>query len=98
VQKEFALTQEFAEKIAEKIERSLDYNSSDLVDFQSAEFELNWDNRIELTNCDVSVCSIMDHVTGTLEQFIAEEDDECGPSEEEIMQSVNAGLGTQTEE
>jgi len=98
VQKEFALTQEFAEKIAEKIERSLDYNSSDLVDFQSAEFELNWDNRIELTNCDVSVCSIMDHVTGTLEQFIAEEDDECGPSEEEIMQSVNDGLGTQTEE
>jgi hypothetical protein len=27
-----------------------------------------------------------------------EEDDDCGPSEEEIMQSVNDGLGTQTEE
>jgi hypothetical protein len=52
---------------------------------------------------------IMDHVTASLENFVEEpaddivelekgEDDDCGPSEEEIMQSVNDGLGTQTEE
>jgi hypothetical protein len=51
----------------------------------------------------------MEHVTGALDQLIEEaaddivelekdEDDDCGPSEEEIMQSVNDGLGTQTEE
>jgi hypothetical protein len=110
VEKEFKLTPEFAEEIANKIERALDYNSSDLVDLSSAEFELNWDNRIELNRVDVNVYEIMEHVTGALDQLIeeaaddivelekGEEDDDCGPSEEEIMQSVNDGLGTQTEE
>jgi hypothetical protein len=112
VEKEFKLTPEFAEEIANKIERALDYNSSDLVDLSSAEFELNWDNRIELNRVDVNVYEIMEHVTGALDQLIEEaaddivelekgeddEDDDCGPSEEEIMQSVNDGLGTQTEE
>jgi hypothetical protein len=110
VEKEFKLTPEFAEEIANKIERALDYNSSDLVDLSSAEFELNWDNRIELNRVDVNVYEIMEHVTGALDQLVeeaaddivelekGEEDDDCGPSEEEIMQSVNDGLGTQTEE
>jgi hypothetical protein len=110
VEKEFKLTPEFAEEIANKIERVLDYNSSDLVDLSSAEFELNWDNRIELNRVDVNVYEIMEHVTGALDQLVeeaaddivelekGEEDDDCGPSEEEIMQSVNDGLGTQTEE
>ncbi len=109
VEKEFKLTPELAEEIANKIERSLDYNSGDLVDLSSAEFELNWDNRIELNRVDVNVYEIMEHVTGALDQLIEEaaddivelekdEDDDCGPSEEEIMQSVNDGLGTQTEE
>jgi hypothetical protein len=81
-----------------------------LVDLSSAEFELNWDNRIELNRVDVNVYEIMEHVTGALDQLVeeaaddivelekGEEDDDCGPSEEEIMQSVNDGLGTQTEE
>ena len=114
VEKEFKLTPEFAEEIANKIERVLDYNSSDLVDLSSAEFELNWDNRIELNRVDVNVYEIMEHVTGALDQLVeeqqeeseddivelekGEEADDCGPSEEEIMQSVNDGLGTQTEE
>jgi len=113
VEKEFAMTQEFAEKLTDRIARVLDCNIDDLVDLESAEFELGWDNRLELRSCNANVYTIVEHIEETLEQFIAEEEDEaeaelmgyegveddgCGPSEEEIMQSVNDGLGTQTEE
>ena len=97
VEKVFGITQEVADQIASKIERCLDNNASDLVDTDSAEFSLNYDNRIELDNVDVNVSEIMDHVTACLEQFVVEEDeedDECGPSEDEVMQSLNDGLGT----
>jgi len=117
VEKEFAMTQEFAEKLTDRIARVLDCHCDDLVDLESAEFELGWDNRLELRSCNANVYTIVEHIEETLEQFIAEEpteeedeaeaelmgyegveDDGCGPSEEEIMQSVNDGLGTQTEE
>ena len=76
VEKVFGITQELAEDIANKIERCLDYNSSDLVDCDSAEFELSYDNRIELSRADVNVSEIMNHITATLEEFVEEEDEE----------------------
>ena len=69
------LTQELAEEIADQIERSLDRNSlNDLVDCDSAEFEINYDNRVELTAADVNVSGIMDHVTACLDEFIQKEE------------------------
>ena len=76
VEKVLGMSQELAEAIAEKIERSLDYNSSDLVDMSSAEFELAYDNRIELTQVDINVRDVMDHVTAALDNFVIEEDEE----------------------
>jgi hypothetical protein len=95
VEKEFKLTPELAEEIANKIERSLDYNSRDLVDIDSAEFELSYDNRIELNCVEVNMREIMDHVTASLENFVEEpaddivelerdEDDEEAEDEEAI--------------
>jgi hypothetical protein len=95
VEKEFKLTPELAEEIANKIERSLDYNSRDLVDIDSAEFELSYDNRIELNCVEVNMREIMDHVTASLENFVEEpaddivelerdEDDEEAEDEEVI--------------
>jgi len=80
-------TQELAEEIANRIERSIDYNSlNDLVDCDSAEFEINYDNRVELIAASVNVSGIMDHVTACLEEFIIEEDEvsdtEFTPSED----------------
>ena len=72
VEKEFKLTPELAEEIANKIERSLDYNSRDLIDVDSAEFELTYDNRIELNCVEVNMREIMDHVTASLERFVEE--------------------------
>jgi hypothetical protein len=83
VEKEFKLTPELAEEIANKIERALDYNSSDLVDLSSAEFELNWDNRIELNRVDVNVYEIMEHVTGALDQLVEEQQED---SEDDIVE------------
>jgi hypothetical protein len=72
VEKDFKLTPELAEDIASKIERSLDYNSRDLIDVDSAEFEMTYDNRIELNSVDVNMREIMDHVTASLENFVEE--------------------------
>ena len=75
-EKKGGLTRDLAEDIANRIERTLDHNSSYLVDCDSAEFELNYDNRIELNRADVNVSDIMDHVTACLDEFVKEEDEE----------------------
>ena len=76
-EKKGGLTQELAEEIADRIESALDQNSSDLVDCDSAEFELNYDNRIELNRADVNVSEIMDHVCSCLNRFVTEEEEEA---------------------
>ena len=87
------LTQELAEEIADQIERSLDNNSlNDLVDCDSAEFEINYDNRVELIAADVNVSGIMDHVTACLDEFIKEQQDE------ELVQAVLAADTNEADE
>jgi len=76
VEKVLGMSQELAEEVANKIERSLDYNSNSLIDFDSAEFELSYRNEISLTSADVNVSEIMEHVTAALDEFIMEEDEE----------------------
>ena len=76
-EKKAGLTQELAEEIADRIESALDYNSSDLVDTDSAEFELNYDNRIELSRADINVSEIMSHVTACIDEFVKEEEEEA---------------------
>jgi hypothetical protein len=88
------LNETVAGEIVDRIETILDRNSRDLVDYDSAEFELNYNNQIELTAVDVNVHEIIEHVTDVIDSYVVvDEDDNCGPSETEIMQSVNAGLG-----
>jgi hypothetical protein len=78
VEKVLGMSQELAEQIAEKIERSLDYNSSDLVDVETAEFELSYRNEISLTSVELNINEIMEHVTASLESFVEEEEEEEG--------------------
>jgi hypothetical protein len=88
------ITQELADEIASKIERCLDYNASDLVDKDEVTFSINYGNTIEIDDAQINVYDTMDHITACLSEFVIEENDECGPSENEVMQSVNEGLGT----
>jgi len=86
-EKKAGLTQELAEDIAKKIERCLDNNSCDLIDTDSVEFELSYDNRIELSRADVNVHEIMEHVTACLEEFVNEEDEEEA-TEEGVLRDI----------
>jgi hypothetical protein len=92
-EKKGGLTQDLAEEIADRIERTLDYNSSDLVDTDSAEFELNYDNRIELNRADINVSEIMSHVTACLDEFIKEEDED-----EAFVQAILAADSNEADE
>ena len=92
-EKKGGLTQELAEEIADRIERSLDNNSmNDLVDCDSAEFEINYDNRVELIAADVNVSGIMEHVTACLDEFVKEQQDE------ELIQAVLAADTNEADE
>jgi hypothetical protein len=68
-------TAELASNISSKLESLLDNNSDDLVDLDSAEFELNYDNRIELSRVDVDISEIIQHVEAVLEEFTIEDED-----------------------
>jgi hypothetical protein len=68
-------TQELADEIANKIESCLDNNSDDLVDLDSAEFELNYDNRIELNRAEANVSEIMEHIVAVIDDFVSEAED-----------------------
>ena len=84
------LTQEIAEEIARKFENVLDNNSDRLVDVDSAEFELNYDNRIELSRVDVNTSDIVDFVVDVLDEFIIEEDeDEVNEIEDSTEEAAN---------
>ena len=80
VETKLGMSVELAEEVANKIERALDYNSDQLVDVDSAEFELDWNNVIRLSRVDVYVNDIMDHVTASLDSFVVEvtEEEEDG--------------------
>jgi hypothetical protein len=69
------LTQELADEIANKIERTLDYNASDLVDKDNITFDIVYGNQLEIDDAQIDVSETMDHITACLEEFIIEEDE-----------------------
>jgi len=101
VETKLGMSVHLAEEIANKIERCLDYNSDNLVDVDSAEFELDWNNVIKLTQVAVYIDDIMAHVTETLESFIPEEDveeteeieEDAEDAEDDSLTEINQGLG-----
>jgi len=71
------ISAELGNEMVNKIERVLDYNNNSgrLVDLDSAEFELNYNNTIELVSVDVEIVSIMEHVTTIIDEYVELEDD-----------------------
>ena len=98
VETKLGMSVELAEEIANKIERCLDYNSDQLVDVDSAEFELDWNNVIRLSRVDVYVNEIMDHVTASLDSFVVEvpEEEEDGfiQAQQEAAEAAEEGILT----
>ena len=96
------LNAELANEITNRIERALDH-CDDLVDKSSAEFDLDYDNRIQLDRVDVDVYSIMEHVVAIVDEYVELEDDEedlqveayneNSVEEDDPLQAINKGLG-----
>ena len=79
------ITQELAEEIAERIERTLDYNSGDLVDKNNITFDIAYGNTIEVDDASINVSETMDHITDILSEFVEEAEsniEEKDPTEE----------------
>jgi len=70
------ITQELADEIANKIERCLDYNASDLVDKDEVTFNINYGNTIEIDDAQINVYDTMDHITACLSEFVIEENED----------------------
>jgi hypothetical protein len=82
------ITQALADEIAGRIERTLDYNASDLVDKDNAEFSIGYGNVVELEDCQINVYDTMDHITACLSEFVVEEDDEVEPEQNVGMEEI----------
>jgi hypothetical protein len=87
------ITQELVDDICSKIERCLDNNSDNLVAKDDVTFSINYGNVIEVDEAQIDTYEVMRHISDVLDNFVNEEDDECDPSETEIVESINQGLG-----
>jgi len=70
------LTQELADEIANRIELCLDRNCDDLVCKDDVTFNISYGNTIEIDDAQIDVSETMSHITGILDRFILEEDDD----------------------
>jgi hypothetical protein len=70
------ITQELADEIANKIERTLDYNCDDLVCKDEITFEIVYGNQIEVDEAQINVGETMEHITAVLDGFIVGEDED----------------------
>ena len=100
-----SITAEMGSEIIDRIERCLDRHSDDLANLDSAEFELNYDNRVELIRVEVNVYEIIEHVTEIVDSYVVleeEEDEENNENEMDrgqesiILADVNKGLGLES--
>jgi type IV secretory pathway VirD2 relaxase len=84
---------ELIERLSEEIESALDYNSGDLVDTDTAEFSISYDNRVELERVEINVRDVMEHVTAklqlVLEAFELEAADEANEADAEYEATIS---------
>ena len=69
------LNVELANEITNKIERCLDNNSDGVIDTDSAEFELDYNNQVQLISVNVDVDSLMEHIIAIVDDYVEPEDD-----------------------
>ena len=66
-----------AKELSERIANCIDFNAKDFVDLDSAEFEMDYENRITLTSVDLYEETITEHIDAILDEYVDPfEDDE----------------------
>ena len=83
------ITQELADEIANKIERCLDYNSSDIVNKDDVTFNIAYGNTIEVDDVYIDVYETMNHINACLSEFVIEEEEQ---EEQEEPEQTESGL------
>ena len=77
--KTFLLNEKSFDKVMDIVESSVStLRTRDLVDFDNAEFELNYNNQVELTDVPVDTDSIINDIREALENIFEETADEAG--------------------
>ena len=97
------ITQELADEIANRIERTLDYNADDLVEKDGITFEIVYGNQLEIDDAQIDVGETMEHITAVLDGFVVEEDlyveaynENFGPDQDETghtLPGFEEGIG-----
>jgi electron transfer flavoprotein alpha subunit len=93
VVKEVGITRELADDISYRINAVLEHNCRDLVDSDTAEFELTHHNTIELVSAEIDTNMAIEHIDAVLDQFIIDEVSE----EEEGDEAEEMAMGFETE-
>lgn len=77
--KTFLLNEESFDKVMDIVEKSVNsLRTRDIVDFDDAEFELNYNNTIELTDVRLDTDCIINDIREALENIFEETADEDG--------------------
>ena len=75
--KTFLLNEESFDKVMDIVEKSVNnLRTRDIVDFDDAEFELNYNNQVELTDVRIDTDRIIDEIRESMENIFEETTDE----------------------
>ena len=87
--KTFLLNEESFDKVMNIVERSINnLDSRYIVDFEDAEFELNYDNQVELTDVRIDTDRIIDEIRESMENIFEETADEDEDGEEGTLTDI----------
>ena len=87
--KTFLLNEQSFDKVMDIVENAVNnLRTRDLVDFDDAEFELNYNNQIELTDVRIDTDRIIDEIRESMENIFEETTDEDEDGEEGTLTDI----------
>ena len=87
--KTFLLNEESFDKVMNIVDRAVNnLDSRDIVDFDDAEFELNYNNQVELTDVRIDTDRIIDEIRESMENIFEETTDEAEAGEEGTLTDI----------
>lgn len=87
--KTFLLNEESFDKVMNIVEKALNnLCTRDIVDFDDAEFELNYNNQVELTDVRIDTDRIIDEIRESMENIFEETTDEDEDGEEGTLTDI----------
>ena len=87
--KTFLLNEESFDKVMDIVDKAVNnLRTRDLVDFDDAEFELNYNNQVELTDVRVDTDCIINEIREELENIFEETADEDEEGEEGTLTDI----------